>query len=457
MPVRVSSNESLQNRAGPSATAAVCVAALLATPGCGAILGLFSGEKQAEARRVELSEQQARVMRFADEFAARVSEAGGTVERTVATPEARVELQGWKLGQITSAFIIATGPNPVVNSLDMIVLTTLAYAVTHDHWVPRYGAAVQPLVDAHARLEREAWSMGNEMLTPQQAKDLRLMIDEWRRSNPKVRSVGFIHFRDFSKTIGKQPTGDGSGPQTLFALVGLDPFADLDPAVRELARNRLLAERALFYGQRLPFLLDMQVNHVTYQTAAMPEARQLLANANALDTSIARVAGTVDDLPRLIERERTAAIDQILQQLGEQQERARALVNDARGALEAGTAAATAFDRTIRSLDALISQFEDEDDVEPVRGESAPKPFDIDAYTAAAAELSQAARDIERLASTLSRTAPQLDASVRAVSEASQGVIDHAFGRAVALLVLALLGALAVALAYKYIATKLQG
>jgi hypothetical protein len=449
----MSSNESWQNRASAQATAALCAAVLLATPGCGAILGVFSGEKQAEARQVELGEQQARVMRFADEFAARVSEAGATVERAVATPDARVELQGWKLGQITSAFIIATGPNPVVNSLDMIVLTTLDHAVVHDHWMPRYGAAVQPLLDAHARLEREAWSMGDQLLTRQQAGELRLMIQEWRRNNPKLRFVGFIHFRDFSKTIGKQPTA-GGGPPTLFGLVGLDPLSDLDPAVRELARSRLLAERALFYGQRLPFLLDMQVNHVTYHTAAMPEARQMLANANAVGTSVARVSSTVDDLPRLIERERRAAIDQILQRLEEQQDHARALIDGARGALETGTATATAFDRAIRSLDGLIARFDDA--VEPVRGETPSKPFDIDEYAAAAAELSQAARDIERLASTLTRTAPQLDASVRAVAETSQSVIDRAFARALALLALALLGGLGAAVAYKYIALRLQ-
>jgi hypothetical protein len=453
MPVRVSVNDSLQKRAGTSATVAVCAAALLSAPGCGAVLGIFSGRGRTEAAQVRLSEQQARVMRFADEFAARVSEAGAAVERAAARPHARVELHGWRLAQITAAFIIATGENPVVNSLDMIVLTTLDHAVMQDYWLPRYGAAVRPLVDAHALLEREAWSLSRGMLTLQQEKNLRAMIDEWRRANPEVHSVAFIHFRDFSKTIGKQPTGGGQGPQSLFGLVGIDPFADLEPAVRELARNRLLAERALFYGQRLPMLLDMQVNHVTYQTAAMPETRQVIADVKVLATSVARFTNTMDTLPQLLAGEREAAIDQVLQHLETQREHARTLLNDARGVFEAGTTTAVAFDGAIRSLDELTARFEDRDKSKPQGAPS--KPFDIDAYTAAAVELSRTAREIERLASTLSRTSPELSASVRAASEASQRVIDHAFARAVTLLAIALLGGLAVAVAYKYIAKHL--
>ncbi len=456
MRVRVSRDDSSRNgvRRSTGATAALCAAALLAGQGCGAVFGLFSGQKQAEARQVELTEQQARVMRFADELAARVTQAGATVERAVAaTPGARLELQEWRLGQITSAFIIAAGENPVVNGLDMIVLTTLEHAVMRDYWTPRYGAAVRPLVDAHAVLEREAWSLNENTLSSDQARELRLMIDEWRRDNPKVRSVGFIHFRDFSSTIGKQRGGGARSP-SLFGLVGLDPFAGIDPAVRELARNRLLAERALFYGQRLPYLLDMQVVHVAYQSAAMPETRQVLGDVNMVSASVERATATLDGLPQLLAHEREAAIDQIVQRLEEQQEHATVLLNDARLALEAGTAAAIALDRTVHSVDALVARFEKGDDSKP--SEPPAKPFDIDAYVAAATELSRAARDGERLVSTLGRTAPQLTASVRAISDASTGVIDHAFARAVALLLVALLGGLAAAVAYRWAAIKLR-
>ncbi len=435
-------------------TVAIAVAGLLVAPGCGAIIGIFSGGERDEEQEAQLRERQDTVMRFADEFAGRVLEAGIKAERSIGTSGARAELRAWQLSQITSAFVVAAGQNPVINGLDMIVLTTLDHAVVQDSWVPRYGQAVQPLLEAHDWLEQKAWSMGKQMLTARQAEELRQMIDEWRRNNPKVRSVGFVHFRDFSKSIGKQATGGDGGPGSLFGLVGLDPLSNLDPAVRELAENRLLAERALFYGQRVPLLLDLQISHVTREAADMPESRQLLASVSEVSASVARVTDTVDGLPGLIEREREAAIDQILERLESKEADARAVLTDARATLEVGTETAAALERAIRSLDGLVARFERED--EPKREQARSKPFDIDAYTAAAAEVSLAARDLEFLISTLGRTAPQLGEGLDTASEASKRVIDHAFVRALTLLALTLCGGLAAALVYKYLAIRLQ-
>ena len=64
----------------------------------------------------------------------------------------------WKLGQATSAYTDATGENPAVNTLDMVVLASLARMVSEDYLIQTYGDAVQPLVDAQRGMESNAWS-----------------------------------------------------------------------------------------------------------------------------------------------------------------------------------------------------------------------------------------------------------------------------------------------------------
>ena len=51
----------------------------------------------------------------------------------------------------------------------------------------------------------------------------------------------------------------------------MDPVANLDPAVREVANARLFANRALFTAQRMPFLLRFQVGLMSRQIASQPE------------------------------------------------------------------------------------------------------------------------------------------------------------------------------------------
>ena len=51
-------------------------------------------------------------------------------------------------------------------------------------------------------------------------------------------------------------------------MLGLDPLTQLDPAVREITQTRELAERTIYYMQRAPSLLDMQLERITYQLAA---------------------------------------------------------------------------------------------------------------------------------------------------------------------------------------------
>ena len=76
-------------------------------------------------------------------------------------------------------------------------------------------------------------------------------------------------------------------PSSLMGLVGLDPMAGLDPAVRQVEQSRLLAERALYYAQRVPIIFDLQLDRSVNRIAAGPESQKLQQQAASLTSSAA--------------------------------------------------------------------------------------------------------------------------------------------------------------------------
>ena len=66
---------------------------------------------------------------------------------------------------MTAAYTIASGPNPLVNALDMIVLATLSRSVMEDYWRKElYGERAAHLLEVHRGLEQESWSLVQNVL-----------------------------------------------------------------------------------------------------------------------------------------------------------------------------------------------------------------------------------------------------------------------------------------------------
>jgi len=349
------------------------------------------------------------------------------------------------------ALSLASGPNPVANALDLVVLATLSRMVLEDTWVQEtYGERAVPLRDAYRKLEPRAWSLVSEILTEAQVQQLHKVIDDWRERNPQVRAVSYVHFKDFAKSIGKPVAGEDQTPGNLFSLLGLDPLSTLDPAVQEIAQTRQLAERTIYYLQRSPTLLDMEIERLTYQLAAMPETRALLADVNRASLAAQAAGSVAEQLPDVLAREREAAIRQFMQELAAQQQQMLALATELKGALEAGTATSDSIQGTLRGIDTLLGRFEKKGE------ESTPpavpaKPFDIADYTTAAREFAATAKQLESLILQLNAGAPHVgDLAQRTVSD-MRALVDFAFWRLVALVVVLILGVLAAAFAYRFI------
>ncbi len=407
------------------------------------MMNKVSGADAARDKRAnQVQELQLKVMRFADMYVGGVIEPLQAFQLSTDDPTERLVAQNWKVSQSTSAYTIATGPNPITNALDMVVLATLSRMVVEDSWVKEnVGARALPLLNAYRRLEPQARALLVDVLTPEQLVQLDNVMKDWREHNPNVRYVSYVHFADFAKSIGAEDNGQGG----LFQMLGLDPLSNLDPAVREITQTRQLAERAIYYAQRVPNLVDMQVDLLANRVVAMPETRHVLEETAHFGGAAESAARLADDLPNLLAREREAAIRQVMDAINLQAGQMSKLANEMRAALEAGTATSDSLNTTIRSADQLIGRFDKPKPPGAARG----RPFDITEYTAAAAGFAHTANELQQLIATVDRGTPALAQSADRAASNLQAVIDHLLWRATLLGLLLIAGGFGGAIAYR--------
>jgi hypothetical protein len=430
------------------------VATVLALGGCSTLRHVFHTGDQASRRNEQLQILQLRNMRFADEY---VGSMVGPVRQFQASTEDatdRLAAQNWMLSQATAAYTIASGPSPVVNAVDMVVLATLSRMVIDDAWSSeRFGDRAVALRDVYHRLEPLAWKIAESALPPTQIAALQQVIVDWRAQNPHATSVSYVHFRDIANSVSR-PTGGGIDSFSgLFNMLGLDPFSSLDPAVREISQTRELAERTIYYAQRVPNLLDMQVERLTFEFATMPEAKRMLNDADLIANAAHVTGGVIGELPNLLTSEREAAIRQFMDAVRIETARTRQLVIELRGALEAGTVTSDSLRATISSFDRLVAQFKTSTS-DGRQAKSPGRPFDITEYTAAAAQIMRTAGELRQLITDVNQGSPAAAQAIEQASARLQEITDYAYWRILQLLGVLLVGGVGAALAYRLIARR---
>ncbi len=428
---------------------------LLAFGGCSTFRHVFHIDDKANKRAAQLQLLQLSVMRFADEYAGSITPPIRNFQGSTDNAADRLLAQNWLLSQATAAYTIASGPSPVVNTVDLVVLTTLSRMVVDDAWSgERFGERAAPLREAYHRLEPLVLELAKGALSADQIAELQHVIVVWRDQNPHVTAISYVHFREVASSIRANKTGGAVRSGGLFSMLGLDPFSSLDPAVREISQSRELAERTIYYAQRLPNLLDMQIERLTFEFATMPEVTRLLANADHVAGAATTTARVVGELPTLLPREREAAIRQFMDAVTVESAHTRQLVVELRAALEAGTATSNSLDGTIRSFDQLVARLEKPSKVDASAQASPAKPFDITEYTAAAAEITRSAAQLESLIGSVDRGSPALAQASEHAATTLRGVVDHAYWRGAQLLGLLIVGGLAAALVYRLAARR---
>jgi hypothetical protein len=209
-------------------------------------------------------ELQQHLQRFTTQFADRVTQATEALERS-SPPGVRDEALRKNLLYVSSALEIATGPDPEINLLDMIVFVRLSRSALEHHWIPEvYRESGAELLEVFARSEEELRVVAEDALSPVQREQLAHLVETWLEENPAQIRVEGIRLADFSAAAGSAAAERAVEAKGLLSSV----------ATASHAANQalLLSERGLFLFHRLPFLWRLQ---------ARLAARDMLADAVA--------------------------------------------------------------------------------------------------------------------------------------------------------------------------------
>jgi hypothetical protein len=381
------------------------------------------------------------VLRFSNRYMSAVGEFGvELVEDTASPPEERLAALRLTHSLNTSALEISIGPSPVVNLLDMMVLTSL----TRRRAETRMEAGgffqredVAAIVPTLVRLEADIWALGARVLAPEQLAALRGLVDAWLHENPDQEYVAHIRLDDFAAEHGEKQL---AAAWTSGFIPGLSLVPEVDKAAAAADEMRLLLERYLVYILRLPAILRWETQQAYYQFILQPELTQLLANADQVAASTERIAAFAEGLP-------------------EEEERLRALSADLRQTILAGTEMATLVDQALGSADALLVGIEE-------RGRPGGRRFDIIDWQNTAVELGVASRNLNDSLAQInalvssegwSRNLPQLVETLDRAESETEEAVDHAFRQALVLIGVFLAGSLVTALVYQWAKRKIFG
>jgi hypothetical protein len=435
--------------------ATVLAAALFAS--CSTLstgVGYVTGSTQQKQQEEKVARLQADVMSFADVYVGEVIDASSRIP--AATQEDRIRQLSFQVRQATAVYEIASGENPAANLLDMVVLVTATRSAVGSRWFQEsFGESGKPILDVLVRREGQIWDIARHLLDADQEQKLRKYIEGWLARNPDVQDVSALRLADMGSVPGSKAGGLGT-PTDVLKSMGLDLFGGIDPAVAEVQRSRMLAERAFYFAKRWPRLLEMQTRLLGLQLAAQPAPAQVLADVSRVSLAAESVARTAEGLPALVDREREAAIRQFLDALSSQEARARKLLVEMRRTLDAGTGAAKAVHGALGSLDAILATTS-----EPGPPGTPPsRPFDVTEYTRALEQLGRSATELEALLRTVNQDAPRVAALIgdagREVSDRGRALVDYAFGRALTLVLVAVLSTLAAALLYRWASLRMS-
>ena len=273
----------------------------LASPALGA------EKKSDQAAAITEADLQAKVMAFADRYSAVISSATREYfERSPAAADRR-PVYGQLVYSLADAFTIAAGPDPDVALLDMIVMVTLGRMIFEEHYTQKYGSKVEPLVKAFQTAERDIWQIAGRVLSTEQQTALMALIEDWRRTHPDVVIFSLLRFSDLSGSQDRSGTSKAKTPRGLFQSV--------EKATVQVEEARLLAERGMYLGTRLPLLAGAFANVWASSLVVNPDIKEVLSDLNQIAGVSERLAVVVEDLPEMIASERQAAIGQVMQDL----------------------------------------------------------------------------------------------------------------------------------------------
>ena len=422
-----------------------------------AVRAVTPGDK--DKNTVDPVEVQQALMRFADEYSARLSAGLESLRRGTNAVDPADVLK-WRITLGSETCSIASGANAIANLLDMTVFVTVTRIGLEGYWQPKiFGESAQPMLESCRNAETEIWRLAGKVLKPEQQAELRQAIESWQQQSPLPEDLLAARALGIASQVAQSRQPGAAAPASVFNLLNLDPLSGLDPATREIAQTRLFAERALYVTQKLPTLLRWQTELLTLNTMAMPEVRQMVTNSSQIAASVNRFAVSAEKLPGQVSAER----EEVLKALQSQETTLTPLVNEVRQTLTAGSQMSASLNTTICALDALMKRFgvgETNNNASPPNTNA--EPFRIRDYGQTAVQLEGAARQLTELLVTLDQTigstnllqlSAQVTPAVQQAQTSGKEIVDYAFRKGILLVGIALLAALT----YRFFAVRLSG
>jgi len=249
-------------------------------------------------RRVRQAEIQQDIQRFAGYLTAIMT--GTTMDPLLASDDPAVRLAASRnlMQYVYNAIDIATGPQPEVNLLDMVVFVALSRAVVEEYWVPEvYGSNGGAVLTAFRDLEKVVWRLAAKVLSDDEQRQLGKMITDWRREHPGVVRVEGVRFFRFSEMSGEAETAAAKEVGGIIASIRA-VTATGDQAI-------LVGNRAIFLAQRMPFLVRAQIHVATQEmlselASAMSGAGVLVSRAGGLRQLVLEAGGLVEKTTSLV-------------------------------------------------------------------------------------------------------------------------------------------------------------
>jgi hypothetical protein len=363
-------------------------------------------------------------------------------------------------------------------------VTTLGRIIYEDNMRRKYGKSTTVLVAGFRQLEKDVWRVAAKVLTKDQQGELRQLILYWRKNNPDKVVYNYLRFSDFAaqrrnSTLVKKVQAGGL-------------FKTVKEVSQQVEETRMLAERGIFLGTRLPLLTGNFAEVWMSQLLVSPESSKILADIHTFSSVSERLAKVAEQMPNQIMMdvskiqkqtvnqvmadlnkwsdvtlekvmadvaiEREAFINQFMNRLfGEQkiaieallaeEQRVTGLVTELRKVIEGSN-------NLLLTADTLTDKFNiGQPSAEPKES----KPFDIKEYQDTIAEVTTLVESTNQLVGTvgLEKLLPEFVKAIDQVSNEGEEIIDHSFRQGV-LFILIAMGAYVIArLIYNFLNQKL--
>jgi hypothetical protein len=354
----------------------------------------------------------------------------------------RVTADQSSLAQSSTILSIASEPSVEQSLIDMMIYMDLQSAD-----LQHYGPA--PVAAAFAGLNKEAWKLGTDVLTPQELDELRAIIKQWKQTHPNRADVRFARLGSMVPIPGQTTL--------LTRLSNGDPgrLAPMNPDTRTVEEAGLLAERSLFLLGRVPVLARWNAGLALSEAAGTPEFQTLVRNTSQLASSSTSLARFTDTFPQQVRAGRNA----FFSDLGTQQVSAERLIAQTQALLLEARKTNESMQATLAGVHGLMGA------ANVSSGNGPGKPFNIESYARTAEQLRLAAAEANELTRNVSELSdsPQFSSQVRALDAGSdrkmqtasnqmKSVVDHAMLRAIELVIFIFL----MLIGYKFLMRRLQ-